>query len=207
MSFVFTTCCFMAAFCGSTLLALLEKCSMERMWALIRRVKETLMAMFPDSWQSRDLFAFNPHRHINASCICHNTDIAGLVGSKGLIKPFILALIIRWGGNGLNRLRSGFWLGTAGSSKRALSRLGVSLCCRRWDQAAQEEEQRQLQRGCSSPVPWGVLGAQRGEMEFLWCVLKGVQAGSVILRATFPPTELSSNVLKVQLLHMLSPLT
>lgn len=50
MSFVFSTCCFMAAFCGSTLLALLEKCSMERMWALIKRGKETLMAMFPDSW-------------------------------------------------------------------------------------------------------------------------------------------------------------
>lgn len=44
-------------------------------------------------------------------------------------------------------------------------------------------------------------------MEFLGCALKGAQAGSVILRATCPPTELLSNVSKVQLLHILAQLT
>lgn len=49
MSFVFTLLHFMATFGGSILLALLEKCSMERIWVSIKRVKETLVARFPDS--------------------------------------------------------------------------------------------------------------------------------------------------------------
>lgn len=49
MSFVFTLFRFMASFGGSILLALLEKCSMERIWVLIKRVKETLVARFADS--------------------------------------------------------------------------------------------------------------------------------------------------------------
>jgi len=49
MSFVFTLFHFTATFDGSILLALLEKCSMERIWVLMKRVKETLVARFPDS--------------------------------------------------------------------------------------------------------------------------------------------------------------
>lgn len=75
------------------------------------------------------LTALNPYRHTNASCICCNTEISGLVGSKGLIKVFILALIVRRGKNGPNRLKSDFWLGTAGSRKRGLNRDLVFLDC------------------------------------------------------------------------------
>lgn len=118
----------MAMFGGSILLALLEKCSVERIWVLIKRVKETLVARFPDSHET-SLTALNPYRHTNASCICCNTEISGLVGSKGLIKVFILALIVRRGKNGPNGLKSEFCLGTAGSRKRALNRDVVFLDC------------------------------------------------------------------------------
>lgn len=50
------------------------------------------------------------------------TEISRLVGSKGLIKVFILALIVRRGKNGPNTLKSECWLGTAASKKGSLNR-------------------------------------------------------------------------------------
>lgn len=65
-----------------------------------------------------------------------------------------------------------------------------------------------MQRGSGKGALGWVLGAPKEQRwNFLLCVLKGAQAGSRILRATFLPTELSSNVLKIQLLHTLSELT
>lgn len=59
---------------------------------------------------------------------------------------------------------------------------------------------------CSGEGALGrVLGVHKGKRwRCLWHVLKGAPAGSMISRATFLPTELSINVLNMQLPHTLS---
>lgn len=75
------------------------------------------------------LSALNPYRHTNASCICRNTEISGLVGSKGLIKVFILTLIVRRGKNGPNTLNSECYSLAQLTPERVLNRVLVFLDC------------------------------------------------------------------------------